>query len=54
MFEALLALQLSLSSPFPPRPYPLQVVVRFSEAIDGFALPPGHTHENVDLPVVKK
>jgi phenylpyruvate tautomerase PptA (4-oxalocrotonate tautomerase family) len=33
---------------------PDKVVVRFSEAVDGFALPPGHTHENVDLPVVKK
>jgi len=25
-----------------------KVVVRFSEAVDGFALPPGHTHETVD------
>jgi hypothetical protein len=24
------------------------VVVRFSEAVDGFALPPGHTRESVD------
>ena len=33
---------------------PDKVVVRFSEAVDGFALPPGHTHENVDLAVEKK
>jgi len=33
---------------------PDKVVVRFSEAVDGFALPPGHTHLNVDLPVEKK
>ena len=32
---------------------PDKVVVRFSEAVDGFALPPGHTHPNVDLPVEK-
>jgi len=25
------------------------VVVRFSEAVDGFALPPGHTHESLGL-----
>lgn len=25
-----------------------KVVVRFSEAVDGFALPPGHTHESVN------
>ena len=25
-----------------------KVVVRFSEAVDGFALPPGHTRESVD------
>ena len=28
---------------------PDKVVVRFSEAVDGFPLPPGHTHENVDI-----
>ena len=33
---------------------PDKVVVRFSESCDGFALPPGHTHLNVDLPVEKK
>jgi hypothetical protein len=33
---------------------PDKVVVRFSEAVDGFALPPGHTYENVDLSVGKK
>jgi len=27
--------------------------VRVSEAVDGFALPPGHTHENVNDPVKK-
>jgi hypothetical protein len=32
---------------------PDKVVVRFSEAVDGFALPPGHTHENVNDPVKK-
>jgi hypothetical protein len=32
---------------------PDKVVVRFSEAVDGFALPPGHTHENVNEPVKK-
>ena len=32
---------------------PDKVVVRFSEAVDGFALPPGHTHENVGDPVKK-
>ena len=26
----------------------------FSESVDGFQLPQGHTHENVDLPVEKK
>jgi len=31
-----------------------KVVIRFSESVDGFALPAGHTHDNVDLPVVKK
>ena len=31
-----------------------KVVVRFSESVDGFALPAGHTHENVDLPVAEK
>jgi len=25
------------------------VVVRFSEAVDGFALPPGHTYESLGL-----
>ena len=25
-----------------------KVGVRFSEAVDGFALPPGHTRESVD------
>jgi phenylpyruvate tautomerase PptA (4-oxalocrotonate tautomerase family) len=33
---------------------PDKVVIRFSESVDGFKLPEGHTHENVDLPVVKK
>jgi phenylpyruvate tautomerase PptA (4-oxalocrotonate tautomerase family) len=33
---------------------PDKVVVRFSESVDGFALPAGHTHENVHLPVEKK
>ena len=33
---------------------PDKVVVRFSEAVDGFALPPGHTHESVEVPVSKK
>lgn len=32
---------------------PDKVVVRFSEAVDGFALPPGHTYENIDLSVGK-
>ena len=27
---------------------PDKVVVRFSESVDGFALPQGHTHEMVD------
>ena len=27
---------------------PDKVVVRFSESVDGFALPQGHTHETVD------
>lgn len=27
-----------------------KVVVRFGEAVDGFPLPAGHTHENVHLP----
>ncbi|KAL7493085.1 hypothetical protein ACHAWT_003284 [Skeletonema menzelii] len=29
---------------------PQNLVVRFSEAVDGFALPPGHTHESLGLP----
>ena len=33
---------------------PDKVVVRFSESVDGFALPAGHTHENVHSPVEKK
>eukprot|EP00956_Cyclotella_meneghiniana_P027951 scaffold64061_cov35-Cyclotella_meneghiniana.AAC.2 len=26
-----------------------KLVVRFSEAVDGFALPPGHTYESLGL-----
>eukprot|EP00286_Rhodomonas_abbreviata_P010216 CAMPEP_0181328492 /NCGR_PEP_ID=MMETSP1101-20121128/22752_1 /TAXON_ID=46948 /ORGANISM="Rhodomonas abbreviata, Strain Caron Lab Isolate" /LENGTH=68 /DNA_ID=CAMNT_0023437399 /DNA_START=11 /DNA_END=217 /DNA_ORIENTATION=- len=33
---------------------PDKVVVRFGEACDGFPLPAGHTHENVDLPPKEK
>ena len=33
---------------------PDKVVVRFGEAVDGFPLPVGHTHENVDKPVESK
>jgi len=29
---------------------PDKVVVRFGEAVDGFPLPAGHTHENVTDP----
>ena len=31
-----------------------KVVVRFSESVDGFQRPEGHTHENVDLPPPEK
>jgi len=31
-----------------------KVVVRFSESVDGFALPAGHTHENAGEPVGKR
>ena len=33
---------------------PDKVVVRFGEAVDGWPLPDGHTHKNVDLPPTEK
>lgn len=33
---------------------PDKVVVRFGEAVDGWPLPEGHTHKNVDEPPKEK